>query len=266
MEIIMEDKNIMKINYINNDAFVKYLDILDKNKDLDLKLKSIKESTEFSQINDIISTERLSILDNIANGINTTNKLDSDKLNEMTNLIFICTHNSRRSHLCDFWFAIGLEIFGKSSGLNKYTSFSGGTEVVSCNTNIINTLVNTGFQVLNLKLTYHSEKIDNELNNENDNNSNYIYKLNYHQTEKVLFSKKYNDINNPQKDFFAIMVCSDADTNCPVVLNSIDRFYLPFEDPKYSDNFDVYDNCLDVYNQTSYLIALEMFYLVSKLK
>lgn len=238
---------LLKINYINNNTFIDYLDKLENKIDIDIKLNYIKEVVDSNRISNIISNERLLILDNIAKKINSE-KLSSNNLEELTNLIFICTHNSRRSQFCDVWFGIGLELFGKSQA---YKSFSGGTEVVSCNENIINTLINTGFDILNTNQNY------NELE------KNIIYSLTYKSTKKELFSKIYSDIYNPQNNFFVVMVCSDADTNCPVVLNSKDRFYLPFEDPKYSDNLP---ECNEVYLQTSCLIALEMFYLVSKIK
>ena len=49
------------------------------------------------------------------------------------------------------------------------------------------------------------------------------------------FSKRYDDASNPQKDFCAILVCTDADENCPVVLGASLRVSMPFEDPKESD-------------------------------
>lgn len=240
-------ENLLEIQYLDKNSFQTYLNSLSLKVDLNSKLKIIKELIEFNHISDIISNERLQLLESIADKINARN------LKEIKYLIFICTHNSRRSHLCDVWFAIGLEIFGKSNNTINYNSFSGGTEVVRVHQNIINTLLNTGFEIL-------------VTNDDKNNGTNNIFELRFNQIEKQLYSKVYFDKSNPQKDFFAIMVCSDADTNCPIVSNSIDRFYLPFEDPKFADIFEDYDKCLDIYKQTSFLIALEMFFLVSKLK
>ena len=51
----------------------------------------------------------------------------------------------------------------------------------------------------------------------------------------VEFSKRYDDASNPQQDYCAIMVCTDADENCPVVLGASLRVSMPFEDPKEFD-------------------------------
>ncbi len=40
---------------------------------------------------------------------------------------------------------------------------------------------------------------------------------------------------NPQSDFCAVMVCSDAADNCPVVVGASQRVALSFDDPKEYD-------------------------------
>jgi hypothetical protein len=46
----------------------------------------------------------------------------------------------------------------------------------------------------------------------------------------------YNDEGNPQSGFAAIMVCSEADQDCPVVKGASIRLAMPFIDPKLYDD------------------------------
>jgi hypothetical protein len=54
--------------------------------------------------------------------------------------------------------------------------------------------------------------------------------------EMIEFSKMYYDESNPQKGFAAIMVCSEADSDCPVVKGASIRLAMPFIDPKLYDD------------------------------
>ena len=58
------------------------------------------------------------------------------------------------------------------------------------------------------------------------------------------------------------MTCSDADKNCPIIDGSIDRFSLPFDDPKTYDNTEFF---LREYEKTGLQIATEIFYVFSKI-
>jgi len=53
--------------------------------------------------------------------------------------------------------------------------------------------------------------------------------------EAVEFSKRYDDASNPQKDFAAVMVCSEADASCPFVKGANLRVSMPYLDPKIYD-------------------------------
>ena len=53
--------------------------------------------------------------------------------------------------------------------------------------------------------------------------------------EVIAFSKKYDSESNPGKSFAAIMTCSHADENCPVVIGMEKRISLPYNDPKDFD-------------------------------
>ena len=67
---------------------------------------------------------------------------------------------------------------------------------------------------------------------------------------------------NPATGFTAVMTCSQADKDCPLVLGAEQRISLPYEDPKVSDG----TNKQDIkYLETSTIIATELHYVFSQL-
>jgi arsenate reductase (thioredoxin) len=143
----------------------------------------------------------------------------SDKLKDgkVVNLIFICTHNSRRSHMTQIWAQTAAEYFR----IKNINCFSGGTEATAFNPRAVTAVEKVGFKIT-----------------KQDDSDNPVY-LVYHSDESEplkCFSKVYSDKFNPQKDFAAIMTCSDADENCPVVFGAEARFPIRYEDPKEFDD------------------------------
>jgi len=157
-------------------------------------------------------------------------------------LNFICTHNSRRSHLCQVW----AKTMAAYCGI-KVQSYSGGTEATAIFLTIIKTLQNTGFVI---------DKVSE--------GSNPTYKLNFTDENHpmTLFSKRYNDRYNPNEEYAAVMTCTDADTNCPVIPNAT-RVSLPYVDPKVSDGKP---SELETYATRSRQIATEMKYVFLQVK
>ena len=187
---------------------------------------------------DIISNERKFLLDKIANYIKS--KLN---LNSPVNLVYICTHNSRRSHLGQVWAKVASNYFQ----IKNVNSFSGGTEATAFNINAINALKRIGFNVKALS-----------------SNKNCIYEVIFDSASNAIecFSKVYNDAANPQNEFAAIMTCSDAEENCPFIPGAELRIGTTYEDPKKFDN----TNLQDVkYDERCKQIALETLYLFSKI-
>ncbi|WP_164108287.1 MULTISPECIES: low molecular weight phosphatase family protein [Sphingobacterium] len=160
------------------------------------------------------------------------------------NLNFICTHNSRRSHLCQVW----AQIAAAHYQVPKVYCYSGGTEETALFPKIADTLRNQGVDV----------QIISEAPNP-------IYALKYdiNALPIIGFSKKYDDPFNPQSDFAAIMTCSQADGGCPFIPGAEKRIPITFEDPKLSDNTPQQD---EVYHNRSLEIAAEMFYVFSQIK
>jgi protein-tyrosine phosphatase/arsenate reductase len=159
-------------------------------------------------------------------------------------LTFICTHNSRRSHIS--------QILAQSAsvyyGINNIYCYSGGTEVTAFNMNAVNALRKIGFDI-----------------NTNTVTPNPVYEVRYGLTtpKLIAFSKVYTSMPNPQKDYGAVLTCSQADASCPIVQGADGRFKLPYEDPKLSDGTPLQDQ---VYAERCRQIGLEMLYMFSLVK
>jgi protein-tyrosine phosphatase/arsenate reductase len=159
------------------------------------------------------------------------------------NLVYICTHNSRRSHFGQVWAHVAASYYG----IKNVNTYSGGTEATAFNINAINSLKRVGFNVKPINIekntTYHVLHDDNE-------------------SPSVCFSKTYDDAKNPQKEFAAIMTCSDAEENCPFIPGVELRIGTTYDDPKAFDNTPEQDA---KYDERCKQIALETLYVFSKL-
>lgn len=160
------------------------------------------------------------------------------------NLNFICTHNSRRSHLAQIWAQAAASYF-TIPGVHCY---SGGTETTALFPKIAETLDEQGFMVFSLAET---------------NNPVYAVKYDNNTMPVIGFSKKYDSHFNPVSGFAAIMTCSQADDGCPFIPGAEKRIPITFEDPKLSDNTPAQTA---VYAERSLQIAIEMFYVFSKIR
>jgi len=158
--------------------------------------------------------------------------------------LFICTHNSRRSHMAQLWLNTAAGFYG-IEGIKPY---SGGTESTAFNKNAVAALQRAGF---------------NFTETEHEGQKAYIATSGGGGIERLMFSKKYDDKVNPRKNFFAVMVCSEADESCPLIPGADNRISLPYDDPRYFDGTP----SVDVkYDETCRLIAREMFYVMSEVK
>lgn len=160
------------------------------------------------------------------------------------NLNFICTHNSRRSHLAQVWAQAASAFFT----IPQVHCYSGGTETTALFPKIAETLSEQGFTVFSIAET---------------ENPVYAIKYNENSLPVIGFSKKYNSPFNPVSGFAAIMTCSQADGGCPFIPGAEKRIPITFEDPKISDNTP---EQRAVYAERSLQIAEEMFYVFSKIK
>ena len=165
------------------------------------------------------------------------------KVNGVVNLNFICTHNSRRSQLGQVWAFYGATYFN----LNIH-AFSGGTEVTAFYRNTVKTLQAVGFN----------------FNVSNFSHQNPTYSITFNGSNKAIsgFSKRFDDPINKQP-YIAITTCNNADKNCPFIPEAIERFHLPFVDPKFSDGTLAQQ---ETYLKTNEQIASEIFYIFSAIK
>lgn len=159
-----------------------------------------------------VDEKRIILLKSIA--LFTANEI---KQNKRVNLNFICTHNSRRSQLAQVWSSYAASYYKFS----QVFSYSGGTAETSFFRNTVKTLQEVGF---NFQIKEFSHQ-------------NPMYFISYKNCINPIigFSKIYNHEHN-QKPFIAITTCSNADENCPFIPDAIERFHLPFYDPKNFDN------------------------------
>ncbi len=157
---------------------------------------------------------------------------------------FICTHNSRRSHLTQIWAQTMAVYFN----LQTVKTYSGGTEATAMFPKVAETLINMGFKI---------DKIATQ------ENPIYSIKFNDNSHPIIGFSKKYDDDFNPKTAYAAVMTCSQADKGCPFVAGTEKRIAITYEDPKL---FDGKENQSEKYTERSLQIATEMFYVFSKVK
>lgn len=159
-------------------------------------------------------------------------------------LNFICTHNSRRSHLSQVW----AQTMATYYTIKNVSCYSGGTEATALFPVAAKTLENSGFQIQTLS-----------------EGKNPVYAIKYGDNVHPIigFSKKMDDDFNPKSDFAAIMTCDTANEACPVVFGAAIRIPIMFLDPKAFDNTP---QQAEKYQERSLQIATELKYVFSKIK
>ncbi|MDY7396836.1 protein-tyrosine-phosphatase [Aureibaculum sp. 2210JD6-5] len=186
-----------------------------------------------------ISDERKIILQSLIDFVQSkANTKETIRLN------FICTHNSRRSHLSQIWAQTAASYYN----IDNVFCYSGGTEATALFPKVAETLRNTGFKIKTLS-----------------EGQNPVYAIKYSENEHPVigFSKTFDDAFNPASGYAAIMTCSHADENCPFIAGAEKRIPVTYEDPK---KFDGTSEQSVKYNERSMQIANELFYVFSKIK
>lgn len=148
-------------------------------------------------------------------------------------LLFVCTHNSRRSQFAQIWSAVAASHFGV-----EVDSYSGGTEATAFDPRAVSAIERAGLCV---------ERLTEDPNPK--------YRVAVGSRTLTLFSKTFDDDANPKTDFCAVMTCSEADTACPSVPGASERISLPYEDPKL---FDATELEREMYDQRCREISREM--------
>lgn len=199
----------------------------------------MKKSSIFTDIESVInslntasiSSERKEILQNLIVYIQL--KVVSK---EQIRINFICTHNSRRSHLSQVWAQTMATYFG----IDNVFCYSGGTESTALFPMAAKTLQNSGFKIQQLF-----------------EGKNPVYAIKYAENEHPIigFSKKMDDDFNPRNQFVAIMTCDSANEACPFVPGAEKRIPIMFLDPKAFDNTP---QQAEKYQERSLQIATEL--------
>jgi arsenate reductase len=185
-----------------------------------------------------IPTDRIEVLTKIAEYVSL-----KKQQNLPVQLVYICTHNSRRSHLGQIWSAVAANYYSIE---NVYT-YSGGTEATAFHPNAISALKSQGFVI-----------------STEERSSNPLYKVEFARDGYTnCFSKVYDHDLNPKSEFAAIMTCSDAEENCPFIPGVEFKIGTTYDDPKA---FDGTPEESDKYQERSLQIALECLYVFSLVK
>jgi arsenate reductase len=196
--------------------------------DLDHYLKDIEK--EFIEIPE----SRIEILRQLGDYM-----ISAMKKGQQAQLVFICTHNSRRSQFGQLWAYTAAQFYG----LQNIHTFSGGTESSAFNPRAVAALKRAGFQVAEGE--GHMD------------NPRYMISSGENLGGITMFSKKFDDDTNPDVGFCAVIICSDADKACPIVPGAEDRISMPYEDPKA---FDDTDREMAKYDERCRQIACDVFF------
>ena len=185
---------------------------------------------------DSIEKDRKKLLKSVAKYVD-----DKLKLGESVNLNFICSHNSRRSQFGQVWAAVA----AAKHGFSNIQTYSGGTEETAFNKRAVEACRRAGLKI------------------EGTVGTNPRYSVRYSDNLGALdcYSKTFDNAVNPQLGFAAVMTCSDADENCPVIHGAESRFRVTYEDPKVADRTPEETSR---YDERCRQIAIEMLYLFSK--
>jgi protein-tyrosine phosphatase/arsenate reductase len=161
---------------------------------------------------------------------------------EPSRLVFICTHNSRRSHMAQLWAQTAAAVFS----VPAVETFSGGTEATAFNPRAVAALRHAGFLIE----PYTDGK-------------NPIYEVSFipGMEPMQVFSKTLDSPPNPTEGFAAVMTCSDADRACPNVPGAAARIAVPYDDPKA---FDGTPREAAAYEERCAQIAREMLWVFSR--
>ena len=197
----------------------------------------MESSESLIRDSDLISTDRKELLNELS--IYIKEKLISRKEVRLT---FICTHNSRRSHMAQIWAQTAAHFYD----IKNIMTYSGGTQKTSFNKSAILALKEAGFKIKEIK---------------GGNNPKYRVRYDKKANPIICFSKVYSHKKNPNEGFVAIMTCSDADEACPIVKGADYRTTIKYEDPKKYDGTDQKE---DAYRERSQQIGREMFYVFGK--
>lgn len=159
-------------------------------------------------------------------------------------LNFICTHNSRRSHLSQIWAQTMAQYFN----IKNMYCYSAGTEETALFAMVAETLIKSGFKIHSIS---------------EGNNPVYVIKMGQNTHPIIGFSKTIESPFNPKTNYAAILTCNSANEACPIIMGAEKRIPITFNDPKIFDNTP---QQAEKYYERSLQIATEWRYVFREVK
>jgi len=157
---------------------------------------------------------------------------------DVFSVIFLCTHNARRSQLSEFWFRALAAEYGIS-----VEAYSAGVEATRVHPHVVSVL---------------REQLLSAGNQDNPQ----VVQHDIQAGTRPFYSKTLEDPSLPKKNFITVAVCDHAAETCPIMAGSAGRFSLPFTDPGAHDQDH---DPLPYYRETSDSIRAHMVYLMDLL-
>lgn len=169
---------------------------------------------QLSQEEELIAEARLPTINKLTQYIH-----DKHLSSKKVRLNFICTHNSRRSQIAQIWAHTAAVAYQ----IPHVETYSGGTEATAFNSWAVRAMNTLGFRI---EARQDTGEIQNPA---------YEVHIGTGLPPLTCYSKKFDEILSPDTPFAAVMTCSDADHNCPLVPGAELRIPLTFDDPKQFD-------------------------------
>jgi hypothetical protein len=190
-------------------------------------LPQVREHADFLTTSfDMISEAHRLAAHNLADWI-----ASNYKPGQPLDVIAVCTANSRRSFLAETMGNIAAAYYG----MPEVRFHSGGMASSAFNVRAIKTLKEIGVEI---------EPAGREAPRGEPKTPNPVYRVRWgtpantggSSFEALEFSKQFSDPANPQQGFAALVVCAEADDECPVVKGAAARISMHFLDPKIYDD------------------------------
>lgn len=159
-------------------------------------------------------------------------------------LVFVCTHNARRSLMAQLLAAAA----ATQAGVAGVETFSGGTEATAPSPGAVAALGRAGFEI-----------------ERTDGGASPVRHARFAEglPPAVCSSKRLDEPPNPTEGFVAVLTCTEADGACPAVPGAAARFAIPYDDPKASDGTP--DEAA-TYDERCRQIAREMLFVFSQVR
>jgi arsenate reductase len=162
-------------------------------------------------------------------------------------LVFVCTHNSRRSHLAAIWAQVAARRFG----LDGVRASSAGLEATAFEPRAVAALERAGLRVARAADAAGGD----------EQNPVYLVDAGDGAPPIRCFSKTLRDAPRPPPGFLAVLTCASAEEACPLVPGAAARIALPYHDPKAADGTahetETYDErCREIAREMLFALGL----------